>query len=137
MTAPILAVPTAQDLGRPLAISTDLRAGRVTVAGELERATAHHLLDVLEALTLSGHHTWTVDAAGITFCDVEGIRVLARAQSLPAAGAGRWSWSGPGPSSCTRWSWSGCRASSTRRRPGASTVVSVRPGGGRRRSAEP
>ncbi|MGY1607554.1 STAS domain-containing protein [Geodermatophilus sp. SYSU D00700] len=82
MTAPILAVPTAQDLGRPLAISTDLRAGRVTVAGELERATAHHLLDVLEALTLSGHHTWTVDAAGITFCDVEGIRVLARAQSL-------------------------------------------------------
>ncbi|MGY1670817.1 STAS domain-containing protein [Geodermatophilus sp. SYSU D00710] len=54
----------------------------MTVAGELERATAHHLLDVLEALTPSGHHTWTVDAAGITFCDVEGIRVLAPAQSL-------------------------------------------------------
>jgi anti-anti-sigma factor len=67
---------------RPLLVSTDVRAGRVTVTGELERTSAHHLLDALEALVSSEQHTWTVDAAGITFCDVEGMRVLAEAHSL-------------------------------------------------------
>jgi anti-anti-sigma factor len=82
MTALPLAVLPAEDLPGPLLISTDLRTGRVVVTGELERATAHHLLDVLEALALGERHTWTVDAAGISFCDVEGLRVLARAESL-------------------------------------------------------
>ena len=88
MSAHAVEAPAAGDFTFPLAMSTDLRAGRITVTGELERTTAHHLLDVLDVLAISDQHTWTVDVAGITFCDVEGLRVLARARSL-AESSGR------------------------------------------------
>jgi anti-sigma B factor antagonist len=64
---------------RPLLLSIDLRTGRVTAAGELDRAVAHRISDALDALTVTGHSTWTLDVAGITFCDAEGLRVLATA----------------------------------------------------------
>ena len=67
---------------RPLLLSIDLRTGRVTVAGELDRAVAHRLGDALGALALTGHRTWTVDAAAITFCDAEGLRVLAAGSAM-------------------------------------------------------
>jgi anti-sigma B factor antagonist len=70
---------------RPLLVSVDLRAGRVQVTGELDRSCAHHLLDALAALNLTAHPVWTVDAAGITFCDTMGLRVLARARVLAAS----------------------------------------------------
>ena len=73
---------------RPLLVSVDLRAGRVFVTGELDRRSAHHLLDALAALSLTDRPTWTVDGAGISFCDAGGLRVLARARLL-AAGRGR------------------------------------------------
>ncbi|MGY1631440.1 STAS domain-containing protein [Geodermatophilus sp. SYSU D01186] len=69
---------------RPLLVSVDLRVGRVRVTGELDRSCAHHLLDALTALVLTAHPVWTVDGHGITFCDVEGLRVLARADALAA-----------------------------------------------------
>ena len=67
---------------RPLLLSIDLQTGRVTAAGELDRLVAHRLGDALHALSVTGHRTWTVDAAGITFCDAEGLRVLAAATAL-------------------------------------------------------
>ena len=73
---------STQSSSRPLLLSIDLRTGRVTVAGELDRAVAHRLGDALGALALTGHRTWTVDAAAITFCDAEGLRVLAQARSV-------------------------------------------------------
>lgn len=83
MSAHIVSAPSAEDSSRPLLIRTDRQAGHVTVAGELDRASGHHLEDdVLEAVTRTDQHTWTVDAAGITSCDAEGLRVLARAQAL-------------------------------------------------------
>src|SRR3712207_3000325 len=72
----------AEDSARPLLLSIDLRTGRVTAAGELDRAVAHRLGDALDALALTGHRTWTVDAGGITFCDAEGLRVLAAGLAL-------------------------------------------------------
>ena len=54
---------------RPLLLSIDLRTGRVTAAGELDRPVAHRLADALHALSTTGHRTWTVDAAGITVHD--------------------------------------------------------------------
>ncbi|MGY1824473.1 STAS domain-containing protein [Geodermatophilus sp. SYSU D00079] len=70
---------------RPLLVSVDLRAGRVRVTGELDRSCAHHLLDALAALALTTHPVWTVDGRGVTFCDTEGLRVLARAEVLAAS----------------------------------------------------
>jgi anti-anti-sigma factor len=70
---------------RPLLISVDLRTGRVHVTGELDRSCAHHLLDALAALALTAHPVWTVDAAGVTFSDAVGLRVLARARVLSAS----------------------------------------------------
>ena len=71
-----------EDSARPLLLSIDLQAGRITAAGELDRAVAHRLGDALDALALTGHRAWTVGAAGITFCDAEGLRVLAAGRAL-------------------------------------------------------
>ncbi|MDP9428193.1 MAG: STAS domain-containing protein [Actinomycetota bacterium] len=49
---------------------------------ELDRAVAHRLADALAALPLTGHSTWTVDAAGLSFCDAEGLRVIAAGAAL-------------------------------------------------------
>jgi anti-anti-sigma factor len=81
MSASSVSAPVVEDRSH-LLVTTDLQAGLLTVTGELERTGAHHLLDMLDALALSDRRTWTVDVAGITFCDAEGLRVLARAESL-------------------------------------------------------
>ena len=72
----------AEHSSRPLLLSIDLQSGRVTAAGELDRAVAHRLGDALGALALTGHRAWTLDGSGITFCDAEGLRVLAAATAL-------------------------------------------------------
>lgn len=82
MRARVIAGRRAEDRPRPLLLSIDLRSGRITAAGELDRAVAHRLSDALDALALTGHCAWTVDAAGITFCDAEGLRVLAAGVAL-------------------------------------------------------
>jgi anti-anti-sigma regulatory factor len=81
MSAPAASTPAVEDFP-DLLVAIDLLAGRLTATGELERRNAHHLLHLLNALALSEQHTWTVDVAGITFCDAEGLRVLARADAL-------------------------------------------------------
>jgi anti-anti-sigma factor len=65
-----------------LQVALDLGAGLVRVSGELDRAGAHQLLDAFLALDRTDHLTWTVDVAGITFCDAEGLRVLSRGHDL-------------------------------------------------------
>ena len=82
MSARLMPGRWAEHGSRPLLLSIDLRTGRITAAGELDRAVAHRLCDALDALALTGHRTWTVDAAGITFCDAEGLRVLAAGTTL-------------------------------------------------------
>jgi anti-anti-sigma factor len=77
-------VPASPGTPRSLLVSVDLRAGRVQVTGDLDRASAHHLLDALATLGLGDSPTWTVDAAGVTFCGAAGLRALARAQALAA-----------------------------------------------------
>lgn len=72
----------SEDYSRPLLLSIDLQTARITVAGELDRAVAHRLADALDALILTGHRAWTVDAAAVTFCDAEGLRVLAAGTAL-------------------------------------------------------
>ena len=66
----------------PLLLSIDLRTGCVTAADELDRLVAHRLADALHALGLTGHRAWTVDAAGLTFCDAEGLRALVAGAAL-------------------------------------------------------
>jgi anti-anti-sigma factor len=82
MCAGVIPGRWAERSSRPLLLSIDLRAGRITAAGELDRAVAHRLTDALHALVQTGHRTWTVDAAGISFCDAEGLRVLAAGAAL-------------------------------------------------------
>ncbi|WP_158579929.1 STAS domain-containing protein [Geodermatophilus marinus] len=69
-------------------MSVDLRGGRVQVRGELDRSTAHHLLDALVALGLTDHPVWTVDASHLSFCDTTGLRALAQGAAR-ARGSGR------------------------------------------------
>ncbi|WP_166509450.1 STAS domain-containing protein [Blastococcus sp. TF02-8] len=57
-------------------MSVDLVAATVTVAGELDQQTAHHVLDGLSALTATGHRLWAIDVGAVTFCDAAGLRLL-------------------------------------------------------------
>lgn len=71
-----------------LRVTVDLAAGRVTLTGDLERDSGHHLVDAVTALAATRHDRWLVDGAGVTFCDAGGVRALASADAL-ARGLGR------------------------------------------------
>ena len=87
----------AEPTARPLLLSIDLQSGRITATGELDRAVAHRLGDALSSLALTGHRTWTVDAAGISFCDAEGLRVLAAGVALAESRGGTLRVTDPSP----------------------------------------
>ena len=82
MCARVIPGRWAENSSRPLLLSIDLRNGRIAAAGELDRTVAHRLTDALYALVQTGHRTWTVDAAGISFCDADGLRALAAGAAL-------------------------------------------------------
>ena len=63
-------------------MTLDWEAGRLRLAGELDRSRAERVTDAFAAMTLTGRRTLTVDVAGLTFCDLEGVRALARAREL-------------------------------------------------------
>ncbi|TFV47459.1 STAS domain-containing protein [Blastococcus sp. TF02A-35] len=63
-------------------VSVDLGTATVTVTGELDQTTAHHVLDGLAALTGTGHRRWSVDMGQVTFCDAAGLRSLVTGHHL-------------------------------------------------------
>ena len=77
--------PSPGDAAQCLLVWVELRSGRVRVCGELDRISAHLVRDVLATLAATRHRLWEVDASEITFCDVEGLRVLVEGHSLAAS----------------------------------------------------
>ena len=67
-----------------LSIRVDLAAGRVTLTGDLDRGSAHHLTDAIAALVPTRHARWELDACGVTWCDAGGLRALLSATTLAA-----------------------------------------------------
>ncbi|WP_222193191.1 STAS domain-containing protein [Modestobacter italicus] len=72
----------------PLVVTVDLPRARVRVVGELDRESAHHLLDAVAVLAATPARRWQLDAGDVTFCDAEGLRALSTAHRL-AAESGR------------------------------------------------
>jgi anti-anti-sigma factor len=68
----------------PFRISMDVWRGRVTVAGELDRAQARQLVDAVAMLADAGHRSITVDTELVTFCDLAGLRALLVGHALAA-----------------------------------------------------
>ena len=68
-----------------LSIRIDLVAGRVTLTGDLDRGSAHHLSDAVAALVPTPHLRWELDARGVTWCDAGGLRALLAASALATA----------------------------------------------------
>jgi anti-anti-sigma factor len=66
----------------PLSVTVDLPSAEVCVAGELDRESAHHLVDALDVLTTRTSRRWRLDTSGVTFCDVGGLRALSSAHEL-------------------------------------------------------
>lgn len=64
--------PAASELN----LAIDLIAGRITLAGELDRQTAHHLLDAARTLSETAHRRWVLDAGELRFCDASGLRAI-------------------------------------------------------------
>ncbi|WP_396349616.1 STAS domain-containing protein [Geodermatophilus sp. DSM 44513] len=59
-----------------LTVGIDLVAGRITLAGELNRQTAHHLLDAARTLSAVPLPRWIMDAEQLQFCDSIGLRAI-------------------------------------------------------------
>ncbi|MEU0534327.1 STAS domain-containing protein [Amycolatopsis tolypomycina] len=77
--------------GTPFSVTTRTTgAGSVvTVAGELDVATAPRLRAGVEGLTLGAGQVLVLDLGGVTFCDSSGISALIAAHNVAeAAGAG-------------------------------------------------
>jgi anti-sigma B factor antagonist len=68
-----------------IAVSVDLPHARVRVAGELDRDSAHHLLEAVEILATRPGRQWQLDAADVTFCDASGLRALTSAHAFAAS----------------------------------------------------
>jgi anti-sigma B factor antagonist len=77
--------PTSPAPVAALAVSVDLPRSRVSVAGELDRESAHHLVDAMTMLTARPDRQWRLDAGAVTFCDAGGMRALSSAHELAAA----------------------------------------------------
>jgi anti-anti-sigma regulatory factor len=72
----------------PFLLSIDVAAGSVSVHGELDYRHVERLLDAVGVLKYSRSPVWTIDAAGLLFCDASGLRALLAARQL-AQEAGR------------------------------------------------
>jgi anti-sigma B factor antagonist len=57
--------------------------------GDLDAHTGAHLADRLAALAAAGRHRLILDAAGLTFCDTHGIRIMISAH-VRARDQGGW-----------------------------------------------
>jgi anti-anti-sigma factor len=68
----------------PLAVSVDLPRAQVRVSGELDRKSAHHLVDAMVMLATRSSRRWRLDAGDVTFCDAAGLRALCDAHALAA-----------------------------------------------------
>jgi len=83
------AFPSPADDLLVLTISVDWVRGAVVLRGELDRESAHHLVDVVTSLAATGHPSWLVDTAEVTWCDAGGLRALAIAHVLAVECGGR------------------------------------------------
>ncbi|MGY1696597.1 STAS domain-containing protein [Geodermatophilus sp. SYSU D00814] len=71
-----------------LLVTLDLPAGRILLSGELDRATCGHLDAACAVLGRAAVPAWVLDLAGLSFCDVPGLRALAAVRrAAQAAGA--------------------------------------------------
>jgi anti-sigma B factor antagonist len=77
--------PTSSSPVPPLSVTVDLPGAQVSVAGELDRTSAHHLIDALDVLATRSSRRWRLDASGVTFCDMGGLRALSGAHALAVA----------------------------------------------------
>jgi anti-anti-sigma factor len=77
---------SAIDASSALSVSVDRHGGLVLLSGELDRDSAHHLLEALDALSGSSHPVLRVDAAEVTFCDAGGLRALVAGSRLVRSG---------------------------------------------------
>lgn len=58
-------------------LSVDSGAGRIALAGELDRQTAHRLLDAVRTMAASEQRDWVLDTHDLHFCDASGLRAIA------------------------------------------------------------
>lgn len=60
-------------------VRVDLVDGRLKVSGDLDRRTAHCLLDAISTLQFAGPDEWVVDLTGLRSCDEDGVLALCAA----------------------------------------------------------
>jgi anti-anti-sigma factor len=64
----------------PFLLSIDLVEARIAVYGELDVSNVHRLVEAMAVMTNSASQRWSIDTAGVTFCDAAGLRGLMAVQ---------------------------------------------------------
>ena len=59
-----------------LTVDVDLTGGRISLAGDLDRHAAHHLLDAARTLSAVPHRRWVLEVAELRSCDAIGLRAI-------------------------------------------------------------
>jgi anti-anti-sigma regulatory factor len=98
MRATIRTSVTSREPEIPFLLSIDIRAGRVAVHGDFDREHVERFLDSVSLLEYSASPCWSVDVAGVSFCDAGGLRALLEARrfaertgrTFRITGAGPW-----------------------------------------------
>lgn len=82
-------LPSADPSEAGLVLTLDLTAGRLLLAGELDRATCGQLVPACDAVSAASARVWVLDVAGLSFCDTAGLRALdsVRGAAADAGGA--------------------------------------------------
>ncbi|WP_236833801.1 STAS domain-containing protein [Blastococcus sp. KM273129] len=78
-------------------MSIDLVAGRISLGGELNRHTVHHLLDAARTLSAVPHPRWVIEADDIRSCDSTGLRALSACYRKALRHGATMSITGPSP----------------------------------------
>jgi anti-anti-sigma regulatory factor len=74
-----MSAPAVADGMCTFTVRVDLVDGRLKVIGDLDRQTAHCLLDAISTLQLAGADEWVVDLTDLRSCDGDGLLALCAA----------------------------------------------------------
>ena len=65
--------------GPSFTVHVDLVAGRIRLAGVLDRGTVHLFQEAISALLLAHHDAWVIETTDVIGCDQIGVRAIGAA----------------------------------------------------------
>lgn len=94
---PLPRLDRSRDGASSFFVRVDFVGSCLEVSGPLDRRTAHLFTDATRALLAGSADAWAIDVAGLTDCDVTGLRAIVAAYRLALRHGRRLALVGPPP----------------------------------------